>query len=55
MTTSSGIVDQPSRRSVDETVERIEALLRAKGITLFALVDHSGEAAKVGLLLLAFV
>ena len=49
MTTASGIVDQPSRQSVDETVERIEALLRAKGITLFALVDHSGEAAKVGL------
>ena len=49
MTTASGIVDRPSPQSVDETVERIEALLRAKGITLFALIDHSGEAAKVGL------
>ncbi len=49
MTTATGIVDQPSRQSVDETVARIEALLRAKGITLFALIDHSGEAAKVGL------
>lgn len=49
MTTGAGIVDRPSPRTVDQTVERIEALLRAKGITLFALVDHSGEAAKVGL------
>jgi uncharacterized protein (DUF302 family) len=49
LTTSAGIVDRPSQRPVDETVERIEAILRAKGITLFALVDHSGEAAKVGL------
>ena len=49
MTTPSGIVDRPSQQSVDETVERIEAILRAKGITLFALIDHSGEAAKVGL------
>jgi uncharacterized protein (DUF302 family) len=49
VTTTTGIVDQPSRHSVDETVEKIEALLRAKGIKLFALIDHSGEAAKVGL------
>jgi uncharacterized protein (DUF302 family) len=49
VTTTSGIVDQPSRQSVDETVQRIEAILRAKGITLFALIDHGGEAAKVGL------
>src|SRR5947199_66294 len=31
------------------TVEKLQALLRAKGVTLFALVDHSGEAAKVGM------
>lgn len=49
MTTSTGIVDRPSQQSFDETVGRIEATLRAKGITLFALIDHSGEAAKVGL------
>ena len=49
MTTTTGIVDQPSRQSVDQTVERIEAILRARGITLFALIDHGGEAAKVGL------
>ena len=49
MTTAAGIVDRPSPQSVDETLERIETILRDKGITLFALVDHSGEAAKVGM------
>ena len=34
---------------MDATVERIQVILRAKGLTLFALVDHDGEAAKVGM------
>lgn len=45
----NGIVNKPSSHSVDETVERLEAILQAKGVALFALVDHSGEAAKVGI------
>jgi len=45
----NGIVDVPSNHSVDETVERIKNILQSKGITLFALVDHSGEAEKVGM------
>jgi len=45
----SGIIDTPSSHSVDETVERLKEILQAKGITLFALVDHSGEAEKVGM------
>jgi uncharacterized protein (DUF302 family) len=45
----SGIVAVASHHSVDETVEKIKAILQAKGIMLFALVDHSGEAAKAGL------
>ncbi len=44
-----GIADVPSSHSVDETVERLKAILKEKGVTLFALVDHSGEAAKVGM------
>jgi uncharacterized protein (DUF302 family) len=44
-----GIVSIPSNHSVDETVDRLKNLLQSKGIHLFALVDHSGEAAKVGL------
>lgn len=44
-----GIVTIPSHHSVDETVERLKGILQSKGITLFALVDHSVEAAKVGM------
>ena len=43
-----GIVDVPSIHSVDETVVRLKALLQEKHITLFALVDHSGEAGEGG-------
>ena len=45
----SGIITQPSQHSVEQTVQKLKALLHAKGVTLFALVDHSGEAAKVGM------
>jgi uncharacterized protein (DUF302 family) len=44
-----GITELPSIHSVDETVERLQNVLRERGLTLFALVDHSGEAEKVGL------
>ena len=44
-----GIVDIPSNHSVDQTVEKLRAILAAKGVSLFALVDHSGEAEKVGM------
>ena len=44
----NGIIRVASRHSVDETVRRVTELLRARGITLFAQVDHSGEAEKVG-------
>lgn len=43
------MIELPSRHSVDETVGRLEELLRARGIKLFGLVDHSGEAASAGL------
>ena len=44
-----GIVNVPSQHSVDDIVNALTATLQAKGITLFALVDHSGEAAQVGI------
>ena len=47
--TANGIIDKPGNHSVDETAKKLQAILRAKGIALFALVDHSGEAAKVGM------
>jgi len=45
----NGIVTIPGHRSVDGIVEKLEAILQAKGVKLFALVDHSGEAEKAGL------
>ena len=48
-TSENGLISKLSDRSVDEIVESLKEILRAKGITLFALVDHSGEAAKAGL------
>ena len=44
-----GLLTLKSAHSVDETVARVRALLEAKQIREFALIDHSGEAAKVGL------
>ncbi len=46
---NKGIVTIPSNHSMDETVAKLKSTLRSKGITLFAVIDHSGEAAKVGL------
>src|SRR5712671_6619234 len=48
-TTNNGIVDRPGNHSVDEIVEKLKQILQGKGVTLFATVDHSGEAAKVGM------
>ena len=44
-----GIIDTPSNHSVDQTVEKLKGILQAKGVNLFALVDHSGEAENVGM------
>ena len=46
---AAGIVDIPSSHSVEQTVENLKGILLAKGVTLFALIDHSGEAEKVGM------
>jgi uncharacterized protein (DUF302 family) len=45
---AEGIITKPSHRSVDDAVARLRDLLDNKGLTLFALVDHSGEAERVG-------
>src|ERR1700736_17619 len=47
--TNKGIIDKPSNHSVEQTVENLKNILQSKGVALFALVDHSGEAAKVGM------
>jgi len=46
---AAGVQSVIGRYSVDETVTRLEALLKEKGVKLFCVVDHSGEAAKAGL------
>jgi uncharacterized protein (DUF302 family) len=47
--TNNGILSRQSHHSVDETLRSLTRALEAKGVTVFAIVDHSGEAEKVGL------
>lgn len=44
-----GIVRLASQHSVQETVSKLETILKTKNIRLFTIVDHSGEAEKAGL------
>ena len=46
---ANGIITRPSIHSVDETVARLQAALEARGVKIFTIVDHSGEAAKANL------
>ena len=48
-TLANGLISIRSNHSVDDTVSRLTEALAAKGIKLFATIDHSGEAAKAGL------
>jgi uncharacterized protein (DUF302 family) len=43
------LVTKTSPRSVAQTVDRLTSLVEAKGMKVFAVVDHSGEAAKAGI------
>jgi len=46
---TTGIITVTSPHTVDQTVEKLKSLLQTKGVTLFAVIDHSGEAEKSGL------
>ena len=46
---NNGIISQPSQYSVTETIDRLEAVLQAKNITIFIRIDQQAEAEKVGL------
>jgi uncharacterized protein (DUF302 family) len=46
---NKGLVNKASNHSVEQTVEKLKNILQSKGVTLFALIDHSGEAEKVGM------
>src|SRR5271156_2657459 len=45
----NGLIVVPSPHSVDDTVRRLQAAFAEKGLHVFAVIDHSGEAEKVGL------
>lgn len=49
MAAGHGIRSERSPYSVPETIEKLESFLQSKGIKIFAIVDHSGEAEKAGL------
>ena len=46
---NKGIIEKASNHSVEQAVEKLKNILQAKGVTLFAVIDHSGEAEKVGM------
>ncbi len=49
MPLASGITTIRGNHSVDETIEKLKAILDSKGVKIFAIVDHSGEAANAGM------
>jgi len=46
---ANGTTDLPSSRSVEGTIDRLEELLRSKGIKIFARIDQAAAAREVGL------
>lgn len=49
MEKQSGLIQIASHHKIEETVQRIQNLLAEKGVRVFAVIDHSGEAERVGL------
>ena len=47
--TNHGMVHIATRHSVEDALGKLQTILKTKGIPIFALIDHSGEAAKVGM------
>ena len=46
---TAGVVDLRSPRSVAETIDHLESIVRARGLKIFARIDFSGDAAAAGL------
>lgn len=44
----NGLVQVTSRFSIDETMRRLNAAFAERGLQVFAMIDHSGEAERVG-------
>jgi uncharacterized protein (DUF302 family) len=49
MASGKGLVSKPSAHSVEETIDRLEGVLREKNIHIFVRIDQRAEAEKVGL------
>ena len=49
---AEGMIDVRSQHSVAETADRLESILAAKGMTVFARIDHAAGAKKAGKTLL---
>lgn len=49
MASGNGLISKPSAHSVEETIDRLEAVLREKNIHIFSRIDQRAEAEKVGL------
>jgi hypothetical protein len=47
--TAQGVVTRPSSHGVGPSIDRLEALLKARGVTIFARIDHGAGAAQAGL------
>ena len=52
---TTGIIDLECKHSVTETAERLESLLKSKGMKIFARIDQAAEAKAVGLEMRAMV
>jgi uncharacterized protein (DUF302 family) len=51
VSTVAGLSILPTRHSVAETLSRLESLAKARGLSVFARIDFSGDAARSGLAL----
>ncbi|HEY2390781.1 MAG TPA: DUF302 domain-containing protein [Candidatus Angelobacter sp.] len=49
MNPDNGVISKPTNRTVEEAVAKAKALLQAKGIKFFVVIDHSGEAEAAGI------
>jgi uncharacterized protein (DUF302 family) len=47
----NGMIHLSSPHSVMETLARLESIVKAKGLSILTRIDHSGDAAKAGLLM----
>ncbi len=45
----NGLLQVASPHTVSETLQRLVSILAQRGVQVFALIDHSGEAEKVGM------